>query len=122
MATHNYRKLEAYQTAFQLGLDVLQLSSKLPHTASETITKGLLNASQMVSVSIAEGWARRTRPGSLETHLSDATDALNELHLWLMVGKQLEAIDNKQYKSVAALTQVLTVQLESLKQYWLVYN
>lgn len=122
MATHNYRKLEAYQTAFQLGLDVLQLSSKLPNTANETITQGLLNASQMVSVKIAEGWARRNRPGALDHHLSDATDALNELHLWLMVGQQFQYIPTEKHKAVARLAQALTVQLEALKQYWVVYN
>jgi len=122
MATHNYRKLDAYKTAFQLGLDVLQLSSKLPHSANETITQGMLNASQMVSVKIAEGWARRNRPGALDNHLSDATDALNELHLWLMVGKQFQYIPTEKYKEVSRLAQSLTIQLEELKHYWVVYN
>ncbi len=122
MATHNYRKLEAYKTAFQLGLDVLQLSSTLPCEARDTFSPAILNASQMVSVKIAEGWARRKRPGALDDHLSDAETALNELHLWLMVGQEYKYIPITEYKKVSRLAQALTVQIDALKQYWVVYN
>lgn len=122
MNQHNYRKLEAYQTSFHMGLDVLELASKLPIEVTDTIRPAMLNASQMVSVKIAEGWARRNRPGALNRHLSDARDALNELHLWLMVSKGLRYITTEDYLTIAQAINPLHQQLEMLEQHWVVYN
>lgn len=119
---HNYRKLEAYRVAFQLGLDILQISSLMPNEAIGTVAKGMLNASQMVSVKIAEGWARRSRPGALESHLHDAETALAELQLWLMVSLEYKYINRSAYTEVKPMLETLASKMHEMHRGRVVYN
>lgn len=119
---HNYRKLDAYRMAFQLGLDILQISAHMPNEAMNTVAKGMMNASQMVSVKIAEGWARRTRPGALETHLHDAETALAELQLWLMVSLEYKYINGQAYTGLKPILETLASEMHKLHRGRVVYN
>jgi four helix bundle protein len=122
MKKGNYRSLEAYQKAFQLGLDVLNLSAVLPMEASDTVSKRLVSSSQAIGVKIAEGWARRSRPGALEAHIQDAELALAELQLWMIVGLEYKYITAEQHDGIEAVVNELSYHMQSLNQNWHSYQ
>lgn len=106
--------------AFQLSLDMLQLAAQLPMDAADTISKALIKCSQTVGVKIAEGWVRRKRPGALEDHMEEASSALAELNLWLMVGLEYNYISSLDYETVNQNCEEINNELGQLQYSWII--
>jgi|GEM_PF-3251302 len=118
--TNTYRNLKIYKIAFHLLMNSYELVSKIKGDNGQPVRQGLINAVQMTSVRIAEGWCRRKRPGAFEEHLDDASTALAEARLWLMVGLEHKHIDQLEYKKMSHMMNYLGEEMELLKMQWVV--
>jgi four helix bundle protein len=78
----NHRKLEVYQVAKQLALEVYGVAAQLPVSERFELTRQLRRAAVSVGSAIAEGSGRYTRPG-FARFLDDALGSANELEFQL---------------------------------------
>ncbi len=116
--TNTYRNLKIYKIAFHLLMNSYELVSKIKGDSGQPVRQGLINAVQMSSVRIAEGWCRRKRPGAFEEHLDDASTALAEAKLWLMVGLEHKHIDHLEYEKMLKMIDYLGEEMGLLKMQW----
>ncbi len=116
--SNTYRNLKIYKIAFHLLMNSYELASKIKGDSGQPIRQGLINAVQMSSVRIAEGWCRRKRPGAFESHLDDAATALAEAKLWLMVGQEFQFIDTQEFEKLQRMINYLNEEMSLLKVEW----
>ena len=116
--SYSYRNLDVYKWSFQMSMDMLNLSSKLPYEAADTVGKGLVNSAQLVSIKIAEGWLRRNRPGAIDDHIEAAKKAMNEMLLWLTVGMEYNYVSQLDYTAFKRTVEELERKMNELHKNW----
>jgi four helix bundle protein len=78
----NHRRLEVYQVAKQLALEVYAVAGQLPSAERFDLARQLRRAAVSVGSGIAEGCGRYTRP-DFARFLDDALGSANELEFQL---------------------------------------
>ena len=78
-----HRDLEVYQMAFQVAMDIYELSKKFPKEERYSLTGQIRRSSRSVCANLAEGWRKRKYPLVLRNKLSDAEAEAGETQSWL---------------------------------------
>jgi four helix bundle protein len=78
----DHRRLQVYQVAKQLALQVYAVAAQLPVTERYDLARQLRRAAVSVGSNIAEGCGRSTRP-DLARFLDDALGSANEIEFQL---------------------------------------
>jgi four helix bundle protein len=78
----NHRRLEVYQVAKQLALEVYGVAAQLPSIERYDLARQLRKAAVSIGSNIAEGCGRSTRP-DFARFLDDALGSANELEFQL---------------------------------------
>jgi four helix bundle protein len=107
----DHRRLEVYQLARELALDVYAVASALPATERFELARQLRRAAVSIGSNIAEGCARSTRP-DLRNFLGIALGSATELEfqLDLCLGARLAdpEIVNRPLEKTKRVQQMLT--------------
>ena len=73
-----FEDLIAYQKAFQLALDVFELSKSFPKEEKYSLTDQVRRSSRSVCANIAEGYRKRVYPKSFCAKITDADGECSE--------------------------------------------
>jgi four helix bundle protein len=78
-----YTDLLVYKQAYQLALDVSQLTKTLPREEQFELGRQLRRCSRSVPANIVEGWTRRTFAAEFKRHLLIAAGETAESRFWI---------------------------------------
>jgi four helix bundle protein len=95
----SYKDLTAWQTAYQLALDVYRASGRFPERERYGLTAQLRRAAVSIPSNIAEGYGRRTRPDYLRS-LHIAYGSVCELETQLLLATDLGYLTAESSKSL----------------------
>ena len=108
LATH-FRELRVHQQAFQLAMEIFQLSRKWPTEERYSLTDQIRRSSRSVCANIAEAWRKRRYPSHFVSKLSDADGEAAETQNWLMFAHSCGYLSDDQFNELTrAYEQVIS--------------
>jgi len=79
----NHRELVVYQRAFELAMQIFQLSQSFPQEERYALTDQIRRSSRSVCANLAEAWRRRRYKAAFIDKLSVAESEVAETQVWL---------------------------------------
>ena len=79
----SFKELLAYKKAFNLALEIHNLSKSFPGEEMYTLTSQIRRSSRAVCSNIAEGFRKRQYPAHFISKISDADMENSETQVWL---------------------------------------
>jgi four helix bundle protein len=89
-----YRNLEVYNKAYDLSLNIYEITKNFPKEERYGITSQLRRASISIPINIAEGSGRRTL-GEYVNQVSSASGSCNEMEVLLDLSFDLDYLDKE---------------------------
>jgi four helix bundle protein len=115
----DYRKLQVWQRAHQLTLDVYQVTRALPKDELYGLTSQLRRAASSIAANIAEGCGRNG-DAELARFLGIALGSANELDYNILLARDLGYLSPSQYEQLTAdihdVTRMLAALIDRLHQ------
>jgi four helix bundle protein len=95
-----YRKLNAWQKAYALGISIYKQTRGFPKEELYGITSQMRRAATSIAANIAEGNSRESLK-EFKQFLSIARGSASELETWLMFSKDLNYLEESAYQDLA---------------------
>ncbi len=103
MKVKSYRDLETWQQAMALVMEVYRVTKIFPKEELFGLTSQLRRATVSIPSNIAEGQGRTSTKEFLH-HLAIAYGSLCEAETQLLIGRQLEYMNQQDYGNITELT------------------
>jgi four helix bundle protein len=81
--TMGFRKLKAYQIAFELAMEIFEISKSFPKEETYSLTDQIRRSSRSICTNIAEAYRKRRYPKHFISKLSDSDTENAETLCWL---------------------------------------
>jgi four helix bundle protein len=78
-----YKDLIVFQTAYQLSLDIYELTKSFPKEEKYSLVDQVRRSSRSVCVNIAEAWYKRRYPKLFISKLTDSAGETGETEVWI---------------------------------------
>ena len=78
-----HRDLKVYQAAFNLAMEIFNVSKTFPQEERYSLTDQIRRSSRSVAANIAEGYRKRQYPNMFVSKLADADAEATETQVWL---------------------------------------
>ncbi|MCF6182780.1 four helix bundle protein [Lutibacter sp.] len=92
----SFKKLLAYQKAFELSMKIFELSKSFPKEETYSLTDQIRRCSRSVCANISEAYRKRSYPKHLKSKLSDSDSENSETQVWIDFSKSYNYINTKQ--------------------------
>jgi four helix bundle protein len=92
-----FRDLIVYQKAYQLAVEIYELTRNFPKEEKYSLTDQIRRSSRSVPANIAEAWARRRYTKSFILKLVDSDGEASETTVWLNFSKDHNYITKDRY-------------------------
>jgi four helix bundle protein len=79
----SYRELRVYQTAFQLAMQIFEITKGFPVEEKYSMVDQMRRSSRSVCANIGEAWRKRHYPAHFVSKLSDSETEAEETRVWL---------------------------------------
>ena len=108
--SHGYYNLSVWKKAYQLTLKIYKFTKSYPKIETYSIISQMRRASSSVIANIAEGYGKRNLPEYIH-FISIAISSCNELEVFLLLSKDLNYLNKKDFdylmKSHIEITKML---------------
>ncbi|MCG2775593.1 MAG: four helix bundle protein, partial [Desulfobacterales bacterium] len=95
-----YRDLKVYALAYQIALDIHEITKRYPNEEKYSLTDQIRRSSRSVPANLAEAWKKRRYEKTFISKLIDCAGEAGETEVWLDFSKDFEYINNEQYQDV----------------------
>ncbi len=92
-----FQDLFAYQKAFELAMEIFEISKHFPKEEIYSLTDQIRRSSRSVAINIAESYRKRLYPKHFISKLSDSDAENSETQTWLEFALKCKYISNKDY-------------------------
>jgi len=97
-----YKDLKVYQLAYQLALDIFNMTKTFPAEEKYSLTDQIRRSSRSVPANIAEAWKKRPYEKAFIAKLIDAAGEAGETEIWISFAKDFGYIREEQYEEIAS--------------------
>jgi four helix bundle protein len=88
-----YHRLEVYQKAYRLALEVHSMSLAYPKIEQYGLAQQIRASSKSIAANIAEGMGKQESPADVKRFIRMAIGSCDETRVWLEFSKDLGYID-----------------------------
>ena len=92
----SFKKLLAYQKAFELSMEIFELSKSFPKEETYSLTDQIRRCSRSVCTNISEAYRKRPYPKHFMSKLSDSDSENSETQVWIDFSKSCNYITIEQ--------------------------
>ena len=92
-----HKDLQVYQSAFQVALEIYQISKSFPPEEKYSLTDQIRRSSRSVCSNTAEAFRKKRYPKSFIAKLSDSEGEAAETQVWLDFSLAFNYIDSEKY-------------------------
>lgn len=85
---NSYKELRVFKEAFQLAMEIFQLTKKFPAEEKYSLTDQVRRSSRSVCLNLGEAWRKRRYPAAFVAKLSDCESEACETQISLMFAKE----------------------------------
>ena len=93
-----YRDLKVYQMAYELALDIHEVTKTFPKEEKYSLTDQIRRSSRSVPANLAEAWKKRRYEKAFISKLIDCTGEAGETEVWLDFSKDFAYLDDHNYE------------------------
>lgn len=93
----DYKDLLAYQKAFQLAMEIFELSKTFPVEEKYSLTDQIRRSSRSVCANIAESYRKRRYVNHFVSKLTDSDAENSETNVWLDFSLECNYISNENH-------------------------
>jgi len=79
----SFKKLLAYQKAFELSMEIFELTKNYPKEETYSLTDQIRRSSRSVCANIAEAYRKRLYPKHFISKLTDSDSENSETQVWI---------------------------------------
>ena len=113
--SHGYRKLSVWNKAYNHTLKIYNVTKYYPKSETYGIISQMRRASSSVIANIAEGYAKRSL-SEYSHFITIAISSLNELEVFLLLSKDLNYLNKKDYYDLMNSHEEITKMLLGLRK------
>jgi four helix bundle protein len=118
MSIKSVRDLEVYRLAFELAMNVFELTKKFPKEEAYSLTDQIRRSSRAVPINIREGYAKRKYENVFIRHLTDSMGSSEETRGWLDFSLGCGYIDQGEHDGLDEKYDEVNAMLYSLINNW----
>lgn len=96
----SFRDLKVYQKAFELAMDIYQLSKSFPSEEKYSLTDQIRRSSRSVCSNIGEAYRKRKYPAHFVSKCTDADMENTETQVWFDFLLACKYIDDEKFKAL----------------------
>jgi len=100
MKIRTHKELEVYQLAFNVAVEIFQLSKSFPKEETYSLTDQIRRSSRSVCANIAEAFRKRKYPKHFVSKLSDSEAEAAETQVWLDFAKKFNYLNQEQFEDL----------------------
>lgn len=93
----DFKDLTVYKKAFQLAMDIFEISKKFPKEETYSLTDQIRRCSRSVCANIGEGFRKRRYPKHFISKISDSDSENAEKQVWLQFANACDYITNEEF-------------------------
>jgi four helix bundle protein len=97
----DFKKLLAYQKAFDLAMSIFEVSKSFPKEETYSLTDQIRRSSRSVNANISEAYRKRRYPKHFVSKLTDSDGENSETCTWLDFALACEYISKEQHKDLS---------------------
>ncbi len=95
-----YRDLKVYQTAYQLALEIHNVTKSFPKEEKYSLTDQIRRSSRSVPANLAEAWKKRRYEKAFISKLIDCAGEAGETEVWLDFAKDFGYLNESKHKEL----------------------
>ena len=92
-----YRDLKVYQMAYQLAVDIHEVTKTFPKEEKYSLTDQIRRSSRSVTANLSEAWKKRIYKKAFISKLIDCAGEAGETEVWLDFSKDFGYLDETKY-------------------------
>jgi len=97
----SFKKLLSYQKAFDLSMEIFELSKSFPKEETYSLTDQIRRSSRSVCANIAEAYRKRLYPKHFISKLSDSDSENSETQVWIDFSFSCNYINSEQQQNLS---------------------
>ncbi|MCX7552006.1 four helix bundle protein [Xanthomarina sp. F2636L] len=97
----DFKKLIAYQKAFDLAMSIFEISKSFPKEETYSLTDQIRRSSRSVNANLAEAYRKRVYPKHFTSKLTDADGENSETNTWIDFALACKYISSEQHTSLS---------------------
>ena len=97
----DFRELLAYKKAFDLAMEIYELSKSFPLEEKYSLTDQIRRSSRSVCANIAEAYRKRRYPNHFISKLTDSNAENSETNVWLEFAFECNYITKEIYQKLS---------------------
>lgn len=110
----NFRELHVWTDAFELGMNVFEMSKAFPTDERYSLTDQIHRSSRSVAANIAEAWAKRRYKAAFISKLNDAEAEASESQCWILFAYKCKYITRAQATAIGKSYDKIVGQLVNM--------
>jgi four helix bundle protein len=91
----SHRDLDVYRKAFDVAMQVFELSKKFPREETYSLTDQIRRSSRSVCANLAEAWRKRRYENAFICKLSDSESEAAETEVWVEFAVECEYMSHE---------------------------
>ena len=113
-----YHRLDVYQKAYQLALEVHRMSLEFPQLEQYGLAQQLRGSSKSIPANIAEGMGKQESPAEVKRFMRVAIGSCDETRVWLEFARDLGYLQPERQAALEARYQEIGRMLRGvIKRY-----
>ena len=98
MNASGFERLDVFQRAYRISLDVHRASLKLPRIEQYGLAEQIRRASKSIPANLAEGYAKRSSQAEFNRYIKRAIGSADEMRVWLRYCFDLNYIEEDRWR------------------------
>ena len=96
----SFKELVVYRKAYQLAMEIFELSKTFPKEEKYSLTSQIRNSSRSVCSNLAEAYRKRKYPKHFTSKITDADGEASETTVWIDFAFSSNYIDKKTWEAL----------------------
>ena len=118
MGIKTVKDLKVYNKAFELAMEIFNLTMDFPREEQYSLTDQIRRSSRSVAINIREGFAKRKYENVFIRHLNDSIGSSEETRGWLDFSVRCGYIDQQTHQKLDEAYDEVNAMLYSLMNNW----
>lgn len=97
----SYKDMIVFKKAFQLSMDIHEISKKFPKEETYSLTDQIRRSSRSVCANFAEAYRKRKYPAHFVSKLTDCDSENSETDVWIEFSFACKYITETEYKKLS---------------------
>ncbi len=95
-----YRDLRVFQLAYQLAMDIFEVTKLFPREEKYALTDQIRRSSRSIPANLAEAWKKRRYEKAFVSKLVDCAGEAGETEVWLNFSKDFGYLGEDRYQEL----------------------